>query len=214
MTDEAYFWQLEDRSDPKAWSRKALQKRLDRMDVAHVYSAKRQRLVDLSNRFDRGLLSYERYHQKTLAIFCLNRSVDTAPILGPWKHHNEPEVIQILEMQKRCRKDIIKALETADDNFRFRFLDLPAELRVEIYRLHFDILFEAAEQGLFPAQRGPQSFPPVAIAPPICVVSRLLRQEALYEFRKKYRACKARQILAGNVKIAAGLHDLRISLGL
>ncbi|KAK3632385.1 hypothetical protein LTR56_016399 [Elasticomyces elasticus] len=70
-------------------------------------------------RADRGYLSYEKYEEAELRHFCGSRSLELAA---------ESTV---------SKADLVAALEEADDTWTFPLMDLPPELRLEIYAHHF-----------------------------------------------------------------------------
>ncbi len=75
-------------------------------------------------------------------------------------------------MKRATRADMIAILEQADDERVFpRFMDLPPELRVEIYGHHF----RSFDEGI------------LAVQPPLTTVCKLLRQEALPMFYRSHR---------------------------
>lgn len=108
--------------------------------------AKRDRVMNLLYRAERGLLSYGYYTKANLQVFVEDRRLqDTIPATA-------------------TKSEMIAGLEKADDDATFsRFVELPPELRVRIYEYHFHT-FGSVDT---PAQ------------PPVTLVSRLLREEAL-----------------------------------
>ncbi|TKA79796.1 hypothetical protein B0A55_03288 [Friedmanniomyces simplex] len=114
--------------------------------------SRRKRLRNLLTRSDRGLPSYERQSLAELRHLCQSR---------------------VFEIPQRGRKvDLIAILERADDEKTFpRFVDLPPELRLEVYGHHF----RGLDEGM------------LAVQPPVTIACRLLRQEALPLFYTIYR---------------------------
>ncbi|KAK4549782.1 hypothetical protein LTR36_005083 [Oleoguttula mirabilis] len=106
------------------------------------------RLKQLLSRAERSLISYEKCDREELAGFCTSRKLTFT---------GEDDVTPLL-----------KILEHADEGAKFvRFTELPAEMRVRIYGLHFETLGTAFE---------------APVQPPIAKASRLLRTEALPVF--------------------------------
>ncbi len=111
-------------------------------------SARSDRVQALADRFLQALMSYDGCSNGELTAFCKSRGIVT-------------------KTTQAKEAELVQALEDADIDLRFeKFSDLPAELRVRIYKLHFDSL---AGTG-------------VGEQPPITRVSRLLRKEALPVF--------------------------------
>jgi hypothetical protein len=115
------------------------------------------RLRDLYFRCQRGLLSYEGLTASELKIFITQRAlspgVDKRPTVSNFK----------------------RMLELVDDDAIFdRFLDLPPELRLQIYTHYFDSLNNSSK-------------PICGGQPPITFACRLTRQEALSLF---YCTCR------------------------
>lgn len=83
-------------------------------------SAKKDKSLTLLHRYERGLLSYERYTKAELQVFINGRGLQQGiPKSGP-------------------KKDLVARLERADDSVTFdRFGDLAPEIRLRIYELHF-----------------------------------------------------------------------------
>jgi hypothetical protein len=135
----------------------ALKEYIDKPGGKHHTSAvTRKRLIELVTRTKRGLRCYDGDTVTELKHFGLHRGFD-APSLN---------------VKKQALIDI---LETADEEATFdRFLELPAELRVYIYELHF------ASYGDHP--RAIESAAP----PPITQVNSQIRQETLKLF---YQTC-------------------------
>ncbi|KAK0354030.1 hypothetical protein LTR94_014298 [Friedmanniomyces endolithicus] len=115
-------------------------------------STGRGRLSALLTRLDRGLLTYEKYGPAELRQLCRRRG---------------------FQPTQRARGEAMKAsLEQADDELTFpRFMDLPPELRVEIYGYHLHSL----DQGT------------LAVQPPLTTVCKLVRREALPLFYAVHR---------------------------
>ncbi|EME88732.1 uncharacterized protein MYCFIDRAFT_170317 [Pseudocercospora fijiensis CIRAD86] len=75
----------------------------------------------------------------------------------------------------RKKRGLISRLQKADEDMVFRFLDLPPELRVQVYVAFLESIREELPEH--PIDR-------VYVQPPITAVNRLIRQEALPEFYK------------------------------
>ncbi|KAK5697314.1 hypothetical protein LTR97_007451 [Elasticomyces elasticus] len=108
-------------------------------------SSGKQRLLALVSRYECGLRSYERNNKRELRQIChaRNLALETSPTAN--------------------KANLIALLEAADDAVQFPgFLELPLELRLQVYTHHFD----SFEQGS------------IIVAPPIAAVCRLVREEA------------------------------------
>ena len=117
---------------------------------AHEYkilsSANKARLIEVMSRCQRGLMSYDGCQLKELSTFCTNRG------------------IELRSKPKPKKRQLIATLEAADDQKAFhRFMDLPPELRVQIYTAYFSSL-GTVEQPTHP---------------PITRVAHLVRKESL-----------------------------------
>lgn len=78
-----------------------------------------QRLMYLVRRLDRDFLSYGNCSGPELKVFADARGIEYP------------------QDRKRMKKEMVRALEGADDDARFiRIMDLPAELRVRIYEYY------------------------------------------------------------------------------
>lgn len=120
-------------------------------------------LKRLNTRMECGLLLYETCSIEELQGFCARRGL---PI----------SVSESLTTPARKQRSLITRLETADKKTDFqRFLDLPPELRVQIYVHYFTQI-----RNYLPADDRDQAFS----QPPITAVSRIIRKEALPEFYK------------------------------
>lgn len=109
------------------------------------------RLVELLSRPERGLICYEKCSHAELEAFCRARGLAR---VGEATHV------------------LIAVLEHADKEATFdRFTDLPAELRVRIYSMHFQSFGSALE---------------TPVQPPITTTSKLLRKEALPLFYQSF----------------------------
>lgn len=128
----------------------------------YVNAARRERTIEVLHRFERGLLAYDRSSKSELRVFVRNRGLqDTIPATT-------------------LKPKMLALLEAADNAATFdRFLELPPELRLRVYELHFDSfgLVDIAEQ------------------PPIAMVSRIIRREALPLFY--HISCFTFTILSG-----------------
>ena len=109
-------------------------------------SANKARLIEVMSRCQRGLMLYDGCQPKELSTFCTNRGIEIRSKLKPKK------------------RQLIATIEDADDQRVFhRFMDLPPELRVQIYTSYFSSL-GTVEQP---------------IHPPITRVAHLVRKESL-----------------------------------
>ena len=127
-------------------------------------------LKRLLSRAEMDLFAYPHCTQAELANFCRQRHEDIP------QAHQLPLNWQYTELAKR---DLIKILDAADAEFVFyRFLDLPAELRNNIYEL-VTIHKEYKESSpIRPLEHKRQHIPSLAITR----VSKQLRQETLPMF--------------------------------
>ncbi|KAK5127352.1 hypothetical protein LTR85_006691 [Meristemomyces frigidus] len=108
-------------------------------------SADTARLKHLLSRAERNLISYDKCDLEELAGFCKSRGLAV---------RGEEDVTSLITI-----------LERADEEATFeRFDALPAELRVHIYRCHFESFTDGLE---------------APVQPPITKVSKLSRKEAL-----------------------------------
>lgn len=109
------------------------------------------RLEYLSNRAQRGLISYYGRPVAELRKFCTDRKIE--------------------DFKGMKKAGLIKVLEDEDEWSQFpRFLDLPAELRVLIYEFSFDVMIGDSYRetnALFEIR-----------PPPVTSVCKLLRQES------------------------------------
>ncbi|KAF7191922.1 hypothetical protein HII31_06732 [Pseudocercospora fuligena] len=120
-------------------------------------------LKHLNMRMECGLVLYETCTIEELQGFCARRGI---PI----------PLSDSLTTPARKQRSLITRLKTADKKTDFqRFLDLPPELRVQIY-VHY---FTQVRNSL-PAEDKDQAFS----QPPITTVSRIIRKEALPEYYK------------------------------
>ena len=144
LKESSQYWKLDNRS---SLTNAVLQDQLKKSSYFFRLGAPKNRLLDLHSRRDRGLLSYEKYDSATVKEFYVKRN---------------------LHFGKHARRlNFTWVLENADDEITFgRFLDLPSEIRNQIYTLHFE------------------SFEPLTrpLPPPITTVYRQIRQETLMLF--------------------------------
>lgn len=117
-------------------------------------SANKKTLVESNARCQQGFLSYHGCQPKELMVFCAQRH------------------IEIPDGRKAKKAQLVHALQAADEKKDFpRFMELPPELRVQIYTDYFSSLGSLDQP----------------VHPPISKVSRLLRQESLPLFYAKSR---------------------------
>lgn len=151
------WWKL---NDPQYANIKQVKNFLKTRKFYCPSDAKKARIGELYVRDQRGFISYDALAVNELLQFYHARIRDM-PLGGQ----------TLLKAGKPSKADLVKVLEEADANSSFHhFSDLPAELRVRVYTLYFGSI------GVLdrPAQ------------PPITMVSRLLRKEALPVF---YQTC-------------------------
>lgn len=145
------YWKLACR-EPTSSGIKQLRQNLNDAFFHFKSSANRTRLIELVARSERRLLSYEACSANELKSFCLQRR------------------LQIGEEKGNVR--LVQLLEAADDQRTFEgFLDLPPELRNQIYSMHFED-FEDLERPT---------------PPPVTLANRQLRRESLILF---YKTCR------------------------
>lgn len=101
---------------------------------------------DAVGRYQRGLMSYQGLSVSELQSLCKAKGVSS---------------------KAKTASRLARALEKADDNATFRFLDLPAEIRNMIYELYFLDLPDLTSSH---------------IQPPLTLASSVLRIEALSLF--------------------------------
>lgn len=117
-----------------------------------------QRLMYLVRRLDRDFLSYGNCSGPELKVFADARGIEYP------------------QDRKRMKKEMVRALERADDDARFiRIMDLPAELRVRIYEYY---CLDLGHWFGF----GPGYVPLEHAQPPLTMVCRLMREESLKVF--------------------------------
>ena len=127
-------------------SRNDLKQKLKQHEYKIPSSGNKARLIEVMSRCQRGLMSYDGCQPKELSTFCTNRGIEIRSKLMPKK------------------RQLIATLEAADDQRGFhRFMDLPPELRVQIYTSYFSSL-GTVEQPTHP---------------PITRVAHLVRKESL-----------------------------------
>ncbi|KAK3722719.1 hypothetical protein LTR37_002290 [Vermiconidia calcicola] len=125
------------------------QRRLEKLGFYHPQSGQKGRLHELLHRAERGLPSYDQPTAGSL------RTIAGASDKGYLKTAKKRELIHFLEEQD----------EKVGVEFE-RFMDLPPELRVQVYELYF--------KSLGPIYAASQ--------PPITKVSRIVREESLPTF--------------------------------
>lgn len=141
------YWRVGATSDDTV---EQLRRHLQDANFHAKYRTPRYRLLTLVGRCQRGLLSYDKCPVAELRRFAKSRRLSPGG----------------------SKTDLIHALEEADDEATFyRFLDLPAELRVSVLEYHISSL---------------DTVPSRASQPPVCLASRQLRLEALPIF---YSTC-------------------------
>lgn len=145
LTGAADYWKLRTQESGSATKRL-----LDKNGVAFTKTSSSTRLADLNSRYQRGLPCYDKFKTSELQAFCKARGLTPRQRLD----------------KVPSRVDLAATLEAADDSKTFNhFMDLPSELRVEIYKLHFQTL--TTPQDLIPAQ------------PPLTKICRLVRHESI-----------------------------------
>lgn len=144
------YWKIENWNH---YSNSRLRNELRSRNYKVTSSANNTRLLQAVSRYQRGLLSYHVCSIKELKTFCSRRGIQM-----PTDGHTS-------------KNELVAMLEDADEAFQFsRFLDLPPELRLQVFELHCSS-FQSLIQP---------------VQPPITRASRLLRHEALPIF---YSTC-------------------------
>lgn len=141
--------------------------------------SKKERVIRLRHRADRGLPSYDRTNNKELRNIASRR----------WPNSST--------LNETSRRELIEMMEQADEEGQKfgRFLELPPELRVRIYELHFES---------FGTVYGPSD-------PPITKVSRVVRQESLALFYQQVRYDMHFEMLR---KAYTDIHQARVPRGM
>ena len=130
---------------------------LKKRNIPFKTSWRKAALLDVLMRSDRGLCSYDRYSVQELRLFCQSRGISLS---------TEEKT------KNKLKANVIGALEQADEDATFsRFLDLPLELRLQVYAHHF----ESFKQNT------------TVVQPPITATCRLLRAESLPLFYSGHR---------------------------
>lgn len=125
---------------------------LDAAQYFHHKSVTKSRALALYVRLQRGLLSYDKYPIEELKRFATDRGLQ-------------------LPLSRVSRSRLIESLELADDDATFdRFDDLPPEIRLDVFDLHFCFLAPTMDSR--------------AMQPPVTLASRTFRHEALPLFFK------------------------------
>ncbi|PPJ60619.1 hypothetical protein CBER1_03623 [Cercospora berteroae] len=128
---------------------------LDSKGISYKKTSSIDRLYELFYRVQRGLLVFDKYSFTELERICVQ------------KHYRLPDGLP--QRKVAARKELAQYLEAHDTHNTFdRFLDLPAELRVMIYKFHLHDLEATAEN---PEHLWAQ--------PPITKVNKLIRTETL-----------------------------------
>ncbi|KAK5726517.1 hypothetical protein LTR17_012640 [Elasticomyces elasticus] len=138
------YWKFEDHSHRTTGAAK---RELIKRGFFAQKSIGRDRCIALLARADRGYLSYEKYEKAELRQFCGSRSLELAT------------------KRTASKADLVAALEEADDTWTFPLMDLPPELRLEIYAHHFAAYKHLEEANITP--------------PPVTTACRQVRTEAL-----------------------------------
>ena len=154
----------------KRWNKTRLIHALQDINFRAEGTATQRRLRELYIRSQRGLVSYEFMDLPELKLYIAQRGL--------------PAFDQKTEVSSFKRQ-----LEQADDETRFRFLDLPPELRVQIYTHYFKSFVGTRAN--------------IQTQPPITGACQLVRQESLPVF---YSTCKFRLDIK-NVSIIRRLLD-------
>ncbi|KAK5715717.1 hypothetical protein LTR17_016705 [Elasticomyces elasticus] len=145
------YWKLDDQRYMSAYEARSM---LDKRNFYYRKSASRQQLIACVLRSDRRLPSYERLSNWELHKLCQDRG-------RKWVgKHQTNNAVYIAELDK-----------LAEANVFTRLMDLPPELRLQVYEHHFGS-FE--EVGMF-------------TEPPITAVSHGLREEARPLFYSTHR---------------------------
>ncbi|EME82371.1 uncharacterized protein MYCFIDRAFT_175908 [Pseudocercospora fijiensis CIRAD86] len=136
---------------------------LDSQGMSYVKSSNKATLTDIHIRNQCGFSDYQKCDIDELRNFCTSRGLLPLP--------------ELEGKNKRQRKKLLgQHLQDADDNSTFnRFMDLPPELRVNIYEFYFHDL-----QAKFKPFDWSPDIPKTQ--PPITTPSRLVRKESLSVF--------------------------------
>ncbi|KAK5717464.1 hypothetical protein LTR17_016078 [Elasticomyces elasticus] len=148
------YWKLENHSRKTAGEAK---RELIKRGFFTQKSIGKERCVALLGRADRSYLSYGKYEGTELRRFCGSRSLNIAAV------------------STASKADLVAALEQADDAWTFPLLDLPPELRLQIYDHHFATYKHLEATNVVP--------------PPVTTVCRQLRKEALPLFYDTHGLC-------------------------
>lgn len=143
IEDNNSYWKLGLRKDKKL---RGIVEHLKDQGYRCRENATRAVALDAVGRFQRGLMSYEGLSVPELQSLCRAKGVSS---------------------KAKTASRLARALEKADDNATFRFLDLPAEIRNMIYEVYFLDLPDLSSAH---------------VQPPLTLVSRVLRTEALPVF--------------------------------
>ncbi|KAK4958199.1 hypothetical protein LTR10_004625 [Elasticomyces elasticus] len=148
------YWKLENHSRKSAGDAK---RELIRRGFSTQKSIGKERCIALLARADRGYLSYEKYEEAELRRFRESRS------------------LRIVAESTASKADLVAALEQADDVWTFPLLDLPPELRLQIYDHQFALYNHLKATNVVP--------------PPVTAVCQQLRKEALPLFYDSHGFC-------------------------
>ncbi|KXT18576.1 hypothetical protein AC579_9792 [Pseudocercospora musae] len=149
------YWMLE-----KPRSSAAARRYLDDRGASYLKNSAIERLQVLCGRVQRGLPIYDKIDIQTLQQSCNARGLPSGGTTGT---------------VKRRKEILIERLEAADDSLTFdRFLDLPPELRLEVYGFYFSDVINSLKPAGWGGYR----------QPPITTLDRISRKEALDEFYK------------------------------
>lgn len=132
-----------------------VRRNLDSKGISYKKTSSFDRLYELSYRVQQGLLVFDKYSFTELERICVR------------KHYKLPD--NLPKGKVAARKELTQYLEARDTHNTFdKFLDLPAELRVMVYKFHLHDLEATAEN---PEHLWAQ--------PPITKVNKLIRTETL-----------------------------------
>ncbi|KAF7185352.1 hypothetical protein HII31_13331 [Pseudocercospora fuligena] len=144
---------------------------LDSRGLSYLKSSNKATLTEIHIRKQCGLLDYQQCDIDELSGFCITRGLLPLPKLEG-------------KNKRQRKKVLIQHLQDADDSSTFnKFLDLPPELRVNIYEFYFQDLQASIPNLLLGTPNVSDWSPDVAkTQPPITITSRLIRKEALPVF--------------------------------
>lgn len=149
--DAREYWMLENEDKGTLVSKRL---RLNQRGAKYSKSASGSLLQELCHRTERGLYIYEKLSVAEIRGFLTSRRISSTSAT----------------ISKMKKSDLIQLLEQADEDQTFRLLDLPPELRVEVYKHHLRSL--STIKGHLPT------------LPPLTRVSKLVQMESMPLFHE------------------------------